>query len=617
MAPTPTTAKLLFLDAEIDLSQETVRRDGEEYRLRQKTFQVLLHLIQNRDRVVTREELFSTVWKNVAVTEDALVQCVVEIRKALGDEPRSPRFVRTAPKRGYCFIARPPDPAEEQSPSEIVVETSPMVPTRFWRQIGVAATALIAASLIAVTFSRIGHGALAPSSQPKPANTSVASSLTTNPEAYRLYSLGVERANELRTREAVQLLERAVLLDPEFAMAHARIGYAHGVTGGEAAAGRPYLQRAVRLEHRLRDKDRMGIAAWQAIIDSDFDGAIERFHTIVDRYPTDLESHWRLAQLLNGEERLEEAVAVLERALLIDARSPQVLNLLGGLYSFLGRHQDAIDARRRYVAVTNEPNAWDSLGLSLNWAGRYGDAIAAYGRAIELKADFHLAFYHRAATYVQLGRFSDALADVESCLGRATTDRERSRAFAAIAEIHTIRDDQPRALDAARHISPESGWYPLVPEFDDRFRLRPSAETVEQTIAAFNDRGARSNRRVEFQIRGYEALRGGDTESAIRLLRDSLRFRPLIWSIDSLETGLAGAWLHLGRAAEAREEYTRVLTLNPHSARALYGRARAHELLGRTAEARQDYRRFLALWQHADPDAHDLVDAKARVARLQ
>ena len=100
MAPTPTTAKLLFLDAEIDISQETVRRDGEEYRLRQKTFQVLLHLIQNRDRVVTREELFSTVWKNVAVTEDALVQCVVEIRKALGDEPRSPRFVRTAPKRG-------------------------------------------------------------------------------------------------------------------------------------------------------------------------------------------------------------------------------------------------------------------------------------------------------------------------------------------------------------------------------------------------------------------------------------------------------------------------------------------------------------------------------------
>ena len=53
MAPTPTTAKLLFLDAEIDISQETVRRDGEEYRLRQKTFQVLLHLIQNRDRVVT------------------------------------------------------------------------------------------------------------------------------------------------------------------------------------------------------------------------------------------------------------------------------------------------------------------------------------------------------------------------------------------------------------------------------------------------------------------------------------------------------------------------------------------------------------------------------------
>ncbi|HEV7764731.1 MAG TPA: tetratricopeptide repeat protein [Thermoanaerobaculia bacterium] len=603
MAPTPPTAKLLFLDTEIDTSQETVRRGGEEYRLRPQTFQVLLHLIRNRDRVVTREELFASVWKDVAVTEDALVQCVVEIRKALGDEPRSPRFIRTVPKRGYCFIAPPSDLDEL-----VVSEPAPVAPIRFWRQLGVAATALVAVSLMAVTFSKFDHAVAPPPEKPT-------SSLTASPEAYRLYSLGVERANELQTREAIDLLERALLLDPEFAMAHARIGYTRGVTGGEAAAARPYLQRAIQLGHRLHDKDRMMIEGWQAIIDSDFDGAIERFRAIVDRYPTDLESHWRLGQLLNGEQRIEEAVAVLERAVLIDPRSPQVLNFLGGLYSSLGRHKEAIAVRKRYVAVTDEPNAWDSLGLSFNWAGEYGDALTAYGRAIERKADFDLAFYHRAATYAQLGRFSDALADVESCLARAANDRERSRAFAAIAQIHTLRGDEQRAREAARRISDESGWLPSVAEIGAP-RSR-SVETMVRTVAAFNDRGARANRRNEFHTQGYEALRRGDAEGAIGLLRDSLRFRPIIWSIDSLETGLAGAWLQLGRAAEAREEYTRVLAINQNYARALYGRARANESLGRNAEARDDYRRFLTLWEHADADAHDLIDAKARVARLQ
>ncbi len=611
-APTPPPAKLLFHDAEIDISQETVRRDGEEYRLRQKTFQVLLHLIQNRDRLVTREELFSTVWKDVAVTEDALVQCVVEIRKALGDAPRSPRFVRTVPKRGYCFIAPPSDLGEDQTEVDIVTEPAPARRIPVWRHAGIAATALVAASLMAVTFSKIGHGELVSSPPEKPVGVS---SLTANPEAYRLYALGVDRANELQTREAVQLLERAVLLDPEFAMAHARLAYARGVTGGEAAAARPHLERAVRLGHRLREKDRMLIAAWQAIIDSDFDGAIERFHAIVDRYPTDLENHWRLAQLLNGEERLVEAVAVLERALLVDPASPQVLNLLGGLYSFLGRHKEAIAARQRYVAATDEPNAWDSLGLSFNWAGRHGDALAAYERAIRRKADFDIAFYHRAATYVQLGRFSDALADIETCLARARNDRERGRAFSAMAEIYMLRGDSRRARDAAARISQETGWRPLVPEVDDRPSRSP--ELMTRTDAAFNDRGARANRRIEFQIRGFEALRRGDAETAIRLLRDSLRFRPVIWSMDPLETGLAAGWLHLGRAEEARAEYTRVLALNPNYARALYGRARAHESLGRSAEALEDYRRFLALWKDADADARDLIDAKARVARLQ
>src|SRR6185503_12585210 len=93
-----------FDDIEIDPSRACVKRNGHEQHLRQQTFHVLLYLLEQRERVVTKEELLSAIWHDTAVTDNALVQCIADIRKALGDDPRQPRFIKTAPKIGYLFI---------------------------------------------------------------------------------------------------------------------------------------------------------------------------------------------------------------------------------------------------------------------------------------------------------------------------------------------------------------------------------------------------------------------------------------------------------------------------------------------------------------------------------
>jgi hypothetical protein len=54
---------------------------------------------------VSREELIEHVWQGAAVTDDALVQRIVDLRKAFGDDSRHPRFIKTVPKAGYRFIA--------------------------------------------------------------------------------------------------------------------------------------------------------------------------------------------------------------------------------------------------------------------------------------------------------------------------------------------------------------------------------------------------------------------------------------------------------------------------------------------------------------------------------
>ncbi|MGH9788687.1 MAG: winged helix-turn-helix domain-containing protein [Candidatus Acidiferrales bacterium] len=94
-----------FGEFELDAATASLRRGGQEVSLPPKVFQVLLYLVEQRQRVVPKQELVEALWKDTFVTDDALVQAVTAARKALGDDAEAPRFIRTKPKIGYQFIA--------------------------------------------------------------------------------------------------------------------------------------------------------------------------------------------------------------------------------------------------------------------------------------------------------------------------------------------------------------------------------------------------------------------------------------------------------------------------------------------------------------------------------
>ena len=79
--------------------------DGHEIYLRPKTYDTLLCLLERQGHLVTKDELLTTVWGDVAVTENALTRCIKEVRAALSDEVQNPAFLRTIPRLGYEFIA--------------------------------------------------------------------------------------------------------------------------------------------------------------------------------------------------------------------------------------------------------------------------------------------------------------------------------------------------------------------------------------------------------------------------------------------------------------------------------------------------------------------------------
>jgi adenylate cyclase len=87
----------------LDVARGCLRTGDREIGLRPKSFEVLCCLVENADRLVTKDKLFEAVWPNVVVSDEALTQCISEVREAIGD--RRQTMIKTMPRRGYRFVA--------------------------------------------------------------------------------------------------------------------------------------------------------------------------------------------------------------------------------------------------------------------------------------------------------------------------------------------------------------------------------------------------------------------------------------------------------------------------------------------------------------------------------
>ena len=87
----------------LDSGRGTVLNADRVVKLRPKVYDALLYVLENRGRLIGKEELIHALWSDAFVTEDSLVQCMVELRRALDD--RAQEIVKTVPRRGYVFTA--------------------------------------------------------------------------------------------------------------------------------------------------------------------------------------------------------------------------------------------------------------------------------------------------------------------------------------------------------------------------------------------------------------------------------------------------------------------------------------------------------------------------------
>jgi transcriptional activator of cad operon len=110
----------------VDAAAGQISRGGEIARVDARVMRLLTCLAARAGEVVTTDELLAEVWGGVVVTQDSIYQAVASLRRVLGDDPKSPTYVVTVPRRGYRLIA-----AVNRSPGAPAVESA-----RRWKLAG-------------------------------------------------------------------------------------------------------------------------------------------------------------------------------------------------------------------------------------------------------------------------------------------------------------------------------------------------------------------------------------------------------------------------------------------------------------------------------------------------
>ena len=136
-----------FDDFLVDPKTWKLSRDGHEIHLEPVVLELLIYLIAHRERLVTRQELMDTVWGDTVISESALTKAVARLRRALGDDSATHRYVETVRSRGYRFVANVEEIEGPSQPDRVPGKGRVTI----WRRaLLVSAAAIIALAVVAV-----------------------------------------------------------------------------------------------------------------------------------------------------------------------------------------------------------------------------------------------------------------------------------------------------------------------------------------------------------------------------------------------------------------------------------------------------------------------------------
>ncbi len=453
---------------------------------------------------------------------------------------------------------------------------------------------------------------------------------TSSLEALRAYSLGGQAAMKADFQGAIPFLQRAVDIDPNFALGYLVLGADYSNLGDTSLAVKN-VKRAYDLRDRANDREKLGISATYFLeVTGDLNKAAQAHELWANSYPRDSIAHEELGVTYMELGRYDQAIRSLLEAIRLDPTSPIPYALLASSYVLAGRLDEARatmqQLQARHLDFPLSPTLLYGIAFLQNdAAGMAQEAAQAMGKPgvedklLELESDTaayagHLSnardlSQHAIASAKQqgsnevvtgyqveaalrealFGNFPDAQ-KVLSEAGDVTTDRNNE---GEAALVWALSGDLARAQKLADD---------LAKRFPDDAYIQFGALPA---------------------IRGEIAIRRGSAQQATEDLH-AITSHELLAAGNMLPVYISGeAYLAAHQGTQATAEFQMIVdhagfvANEPIGALAHLGLGRAYVLTGDTAKARAAYDDFFALWKDADPDIPILVQAKAEYAQLQ
>lgn len=455
---------------------------------------------------------------------------------------------------------------------------------------------------------------------------------TSSLEALKNYTDGL-RAESSKEEELLFL--KAIELDPDFALAHAKLGAYYSNLSRNPLKGKEHLNKALALLDRLTEKERLWIQALVPDFSGNRDNAIINYKVYLTKYPDDSDGWFRLGYSFMSLGHYEQSIDAFKKVLEIDPeRSGSYINI-ASCYSIMNKYEQAVENYLKAFEISPKtlliPNINHEFGFTYVEMGEIQKARETFEIMISEEGG-NKATGHRSLALLNMyqGKFSDAinhlnesillnksisahLSEMRDRLYLASAYRAKGMMDACYKEVrtaYTIREKM--------YLGP--WWLNLIGKMFARHGLLEKAEDLLKDISDRMNEEIR-NDRVSFNIlKGEIELAKDNHSEAVELLGVAYNLRDDNYVLESL----AYAYFKKGDIDKAIEKYEH-LVANPSLGweaqeswiQSHYQLGKIYEKKGEIRKALQYYQRFLDIWKDADPGLPEADDAKKRLAGLK
>lgn len=434
-----------FNDHRLEADRRQLTKAGQTVALLPKAFDVLLYLLEHRDRVVTKAELLRAVWPDTFVEASNLAQNISVLRRALGESPRGRTSIATIPGRGYRFTANVQATGTPSLEPETAYQlflrgrhalSRRLTPTLreaiglFVRSTDTDPTYAPAWVGLADAYALLSlYGASKPRDVFPKSKAAATTALALDPQLAPAHTaLGVVALfYDWNWEDAERSLRKALDLDPGSGDAYQRFGIYLTVLGRFEEAS-DALTQAQTLDPLSRIIGT--IAGYPAYYSRDFERAVRQFRLVLEMDPDFSMAHFRLGLAL----------------------------------AHLGRHADALDALHTSRRLSNDRDVIAALGQVHAMIGDRPGAEAALAELHERSRDTFVSPYAVATIHAALGAHETALDWLERALEERSywmiylqvdpaldALRTHPRFEALLGQTHPFRPvTPPSALDSTK-----------------------------------------------------------------------------------------------------------------------------------------------------------------------